>query len=71
LSSPERSPGLARNADFGALGEIAVSEIRPLEPDEGQPDARLGQQGSPGIQPDQQPRPHLPAPGEAGHWANM
>lgn len=27
--------GVARNADFGALGEIAASETRPMETDEG------------------------------------
>jgi hypothetical protein len=31
----ERHPGLAKNADFGALGEIAQSETAPLPADEG------------------------------------
>ena len=31
----ERFPGVAKNADFGALGEIAASETRPLAPDQG------------------------------------
>jgi hypothetical protein len=31
----ERHPGLAKNADFGALGEIAPSETGPLPADEG------------------------------------
>jgi hypothetical protein len=31
----ERHPGLAKNADFGALGEIARSETAPLPADEG------------------------------------
>ena len=31
----ERHPGLAKNADFGALGEIAESEGRPLPATEG------------------------------------
>jgi hypothetical protein len=31
----ERHLGLAKNADFGALGEIARSETAPLRPDEG------------------------------------
>jgi hypothetical protein len=31
----ERHPGLAKNADFGALGEIAPSETAPLPADDG------------------------------------
>jgi hypothetical protein len=31
----ERHPGVARNADFGALGEISGSENRPLDASEG------------------------------------
>jgi hypothetical protein len=37
----ERHPGLAKNADFGALGEIAPSETAPLPADEGARLARL------------------------------
>jgi hypothetical protein len=36
LTVVERSPGLAKNADFGALGEIADSEARPLPAGEGE-----------------------------------
>jgi hypothetical protein len=31
----ERHPGLARNTDFGALGEISDAENRPMGPDDG------------------------------------
>lgn len=37
----ERHPGLAKNADFGALGEIARSETSPLAADHGARLARL------------------------------
>jgi hypothetical protein len=35
LAITERHAGLAKNADFGSLGEIAPSETRPLHGDEG------------------------------------
>jgi len=35
LAITERHAGVAKNADFGSLGEIAASETRPLPGDEG------------------------------------